>query len=491
MPPLCPLSKNISLNLWRFKDFSYLCPHKTLITNQNKNYMNEKKDNLSRREFLRRLGIGTGSAMGLMALGPLKALAQDEKETTSTGRMTYRVQHGSGEQISLLGFGMMRLPNDQEEVNRLVDYAIEHGVNYFDTAPMYMGGRSEVLTGNALSRHPREKYYVATKMSNQRDNLWDFDEAQKMYYQSFQRLKVDHIDYYLLHSIGGGGMDALNGRFFDNHLLEFLLKEREAGRIRHLGFSYHGDVRPFDWLLDHQDEYHWDFVQIQMNFLDWRHASLNTNGWRKDADAEYLYNKCEKMGVQCVVMEPLRGGAFGKMARELTNQLKAVRPDDSTARWAFRWVGSHSNILTTLSGMNEMEHLMENVETFSPLEICTEAENKLLADIADQMAGYPTIPCTTCAYCMPCPYGVDIPGNFAYYNEAVNTKLLPLPDKTASDFSTRKQAFVDGYQAALPDQNTWARSCQDCEECLPKCPQQIRIPNQLARIVETLRGPRK
>ena len=161
-----------------------------------------------------------------------------------------------------------------------------------------------------------------------------------MYYQSFQRLKVDHIDYYLLHSIGGGGMETLNGRFFDNHLLEFLLKEREAGRIRHLGFSYHGDVRPFDWLLDHQDEYHWDFVQIQMNFLDWRHASMG-NGWRKDADAEYLYNKCEKTGVQCVVMEPLRGGAFGKMAKELAAQLKAVRPNDSTARWAFRWVGSH------------------------------------------------------------------------------------------------------------------------------------------------------
>ena len=171
--------------------------------------------------------------------------------------MTYRVQHGSGEQISLLGFGMMRLPNNQEEVNELVDYAIEHGVNYFDTAPMYMGGQSEVLTGNALSRHPSDKYYVATKMSNQRDHLWSFEESQKLYYQSFLRLKVDHIDYYLLHSIGGGGMDTLNARFFDNHLLEFLLKEREAGRIRHLGFSYHGDVRPFDWLLDHQDEYHW------------------------------------------------------------------------------------------------------------------------------------------------------------------------------------------------------------------------------------------
>ena len=444
------------------------------------------QNNVSRRDFLRRLGMGAGSAVAMSMMGPLRLFAQEEKKEVVQNRMTYRVQHGSGEQISLLGFGMMRLPDNQDEVNRLVDYAIEHGVNYFDTAPMYMGGRSEVLTGNALSRHPREKYYVATKMSNQRQNLWDFDESKRMYEKSFERLKVDYIDYYLLHSIGGGGMDALNGRFFDNGLLDFLLKEREAGRIKHLGFSYHGDVRPFDWLLDHQDDYHWDFCQIQMNFLDWRHASMR-GGRRVDADAEYLYNKCEKTGVQCVIMEPLRGGAFGKMASELADKLKAVRPNDSTARWAFRWVGSYPNILTTLSGMNRMDHLIDNVQTFSPLEVCTEAENTLLAEIADQMSGYPTIPCTTCGYCMPCPSGVDIPGNFAYYNEAVNSHVLPLPEKQAPDYATRKQQFADGLQKALPKVETWARSCADCEECLPKCPQQIRIPNQMARMVELLR----
>ena len=441
---------------------------------------------MSRREFLRRLGIGTGSAVAMMAMEPLRVLAQDDKQLPGAdNRMTYRVQHGSGEQISLLGFGMMRLPNDQDEVNELVDYAIAHGVNYFDTAPMYMGGQSEVLTGNALARHPREKFFVATKMSNQNRRLWSFDDSKQMYEQSFERLRVDHIDYYLLHSIGGG-MDSLKGRFLDNGILDFLLKEREAGRIKHLGFSYHGDVRDFDWLLDHQDEYHWDFCQIQMNFLDWQHASMR-GGRRTDADAEYLYNKAEKLGVQCVVMEPLRGGAFGRMAQELSDQLKAVRPDDSTARWAFRWVGSYPNILTTLSGMNRMEHLEENVQTFSPLEICTESENALLAKIADKMSGVPTIPCTACEYCMPCPYGVNIPGNFTYYNEAVNSHILPLPEPTAADYAQRQQQFIEGYRKALPDAETWARSCQDCEECLPKCPQQIRIPNQMSRIVQTLR----
>ena len=449
----------------------------------NKNNHND----MSRREFLRRLGLGAGSAMALMALEPFSMMAKEpEKPATAANRMTYRVQHGTGEQISLLGFGMMRLPDNQDEVNRLVDYAIEHGVNYFDTAPMYMGGRSEVLTGNALSRHPRDKYYVATKMSNQRRQLWSFDESQKMYYQSFQRLKTDHIDYYLLHSIGGGGLDALNGRFFDNGLLDFLMKEREAGRIRHLGFSYHGDVSVFDWLLDHNDDYHWDFVQIQMNFLDWRHASRG-GSWKKDADAEYLYNKLKKLDIQCVVMEPLRGGALGKLRNEQTEQMQAMRPNDSAARWAFRWVGSHSNILTALSGMNKMEHLVDNVETFSPLDPCTESENALLASLADVMAGFPTIPCTTCGYCMPCPYGVDIPANFAYYNEAVNEHVLPLPAKGAADYTARQQQFADGLRTAIADEKKWATACQDCEECLSKCPQQIRIPNQMARIVETLR----
>ena len=453
--------------------------------------MKKEHEDMNRRQFLQKLGWGTGSALAMMAMEPLNVLAGNSAKPgqlrydADENKMTYRVQHGSGEKISLLGFGMMRLPDDQDKVDEMVDYAIAHGVNYFDTAPMYKGGRSEVLTGNTLSRYPREKYHVATKMSNQNRRSWSFDDSKRMYETSMERLKVDYIDYYLLHSIGGG-MESLKGRFLDNGILDFLLKEREAGRIKHLGFSYHGDVRDFDWLLDHNDEYHWDFVQIQMNFLDWRHASMR-QGWRHDADAEYLYEKLEKKGIQAVIMEPLRGGAFGRMATELADQLKAVRPNDSTARWAFRWVGSYPNILTTLSGMNRMDHVIDNVETFSPLEVCTDAENKLLADIADQMSGFPTIPCTTCEYCMPCPYGVNIPGNFAYYNEAVNEHILPLPDKQAPDYMERKEKFAEGMRKALPDVAKWANQCTDCEACLPKCPQQIRIPNQMARIVETLR----
>ena len=451
--------------------------------------MGDKRKDMNRRQFLHKLGLGAA----VMAMDPLSVLAgeargpQNNDGVDALNQMTYRVKHGSGDKVSLLGFGMMRLPDNQDEVNQLVDYAIQHGVNYFDTAPMYKSGHSEEMTGIALSRHPREKYFVATKMSNQRENLWSMEESRAMYEKSFRQLRVDYIDYYLLHSIGGGGVDTVKARFLDNGLLEFLLKEREAGRIRHLGFSYHGDVSAFDFLLDHQDEYHWDFAQIQMNYLDWRHASLNKSGWKQDADAEYLYDKMAKAGVQTVVMEPLRGGALARMDDELAQRLTALRPNDTPASWAFRWVGSHPNILTTLSGMNQMSHLEENVRTFSPLEPCTEAENKILEEIADVMAGFPVIPCTTCGYCMPCPYGVDIPGNFAYYNEAVAQKILPLPDKQAEDYMTRKLQFTDGLRQALPDVSAWAIQCTDCETCLKKCPQQIRIPNQMARIVETLR----
>ena len=446
-----------------------------------------KNQSISRRDFLKKLGIGTASTAALMVMEPFGAFAKgQDKPVAQDGenKMTYRVNRRSGDKVSLLGFGMMRLPNDQEKVNELVDYAIAHGVNYFDTAPAY--GRSEDMTGIALKRHPRDKYYIATKMSNQNRRAQRVEDAKAMYQRSFERLQTDYIDYYLLHSIGGSGMDEFNRRFIDNGLLDFLVEERKAGRIRNLGFSYHGNVEVFDWLLDNDDTYHWDFVQIELNYVDWRHASLGSGGWKKDADAEYLYNKLEKTGIQAVVMEPLLGGRLANIPEEFAQQLKAQRPDNSIASWAFRWVGTLPNILTTLSGMNQMEHLIENVNTFSPLDPCTEQEKALLARIADGMSGYPVVPCTGCRYCMPCPYDVDIPGNFAYFNDAVNNKLLPLPDKSAADYASRKASFVDGYKKALTPA-AWATQCMDCEECLKKCPQQIRIPNQMERIVELIK----
>lgn len=188
--------------------------------------------------------------------------------------MTFRTNPKTGEKVSLLGYGCMRWPTlpggdepiDQETVNRLVDFAIGHGVNYFDTSPAYCKGRSERATGIALKRYPRDKFFIATKLSNFAPSTWTREESLKMYHNSFRELQVDYIDYMLLHGVGmGNGMAELEARYIDNGILDFLMTEREAGRIRNLGFSYHGDIRVFDYLLSQHEKYKWDFVQIQLN----------------------------------------------------------------------------------------------------------------------------------------------------------------------------------------------------------------------------------
>lgn len=454
--------------------------------------MSKDSNNQSRRKFLKNLGIGSVSMIGLIAVEPFKAVAfrQDDKKvpagSSADNKMTYRVNRHTNDKVSLLGYGMMPLPQrdgqiDQNEVNREVDYAIAHGINYFDTAPIYHGGKSEEAVGKALSRHPRNSYFVATKMSNFDSKYWSLEKAKEMYNNSFKELQVDYIDYYLLHSVGGKGMEEFSPRFEDNGLLDFLLEEREAGRIRNLGFSYHGNVEVFDYLVDNNDEYNWDFVQIQMNYIDWRHAG------RGNTDAEYLYNKLEKAGIQAVIMEPLRGGRLANVPDDSKAMLKELRPNDTPARWAFRWVGSHQNVLTALSGMTTMNVLTENVETFSPIDMCSDKEYELLAKVADTMSGVPVIPCTDCKYCMPCPFGLDIPGNFALYNKAVNEKILPLPDRSAQDYQARIDKVSAMFKECL-NKKQWATKCTDCEACIPKCPQQIRIPSRMTRIVEILQN---
>ena len=255
-------------------------------------------NNINRRGFLKVMGAGATVAAGaaVASCAPKKDAQYDPAGHHTTevpvGQMTYRTNPTTGDKVSLLGYGCMRWPTlpqpdangniiDQERVNELIDYAMAHGVNYYDTAPVYVQGQSERATGIALKRHPRESFYVATKMSNQRfagQGLSPQEllkRSQEMYYNSFKELQIDYIDYYLLHSIGGGsGIPLLMERFFDNGMLDFLVKEKEAGRIRNLGWSFHGDVAVFDYMLQLHDEgkYKWDFVQIQMNYLDWTHA---------------------------------------------------------------------------------------------------------------------------------------------------------------------------------------------------------------------------
>ena len=403
--------------------------------------------------------------------------------------MTYR-QNPHGDDVSLLGYGCMRWPTrknaegkgdelDQETINELVDYAIAHGVNYFDTSPAYCKGQSEKATGIALSRHPRNKYFIATKLSNFAPSTWSREASLAMYHNSFRELQVDYIDYMLLHGVGMGndGMKEFEARYIDNGMLEFLMEERRAGRIRNLGFSYHGDIKVFDYLLSRHDYYQWDFVQIQLNYLDWKHAkeinSRNTN-------AEYLYNELDKRHIPAIIMEPLLGGRLSKVHDHIVARFKQREPDRSVASWAFRFAGTFPNILTVLSGMTYIEHLQDNLLSFSPLQALSEEELRFLFDTADLMMQYPTIPCNDCKYCMPCPYGIDIPAILLHYNKCINEGHIP-ESSQAENYREARRAFLIGYDRSVPRLRQ-ASHCIGCRQCEPHCPQIIPIASEMRRI---------
>ncbi len=462
------------------------------------------KFDISRRDFFRK------SALAALATSPLLTACSGKKDGDTdesqlpqtpipTDRMTLRVNPSTGDKVSLLGYGCMRWPTkpdfdnpgedliDQEEVNRLVDTAIKHGVNYFDTSPAYCKGRSEKAVGIALSRHPRDKYFVATKLSNFDPSTWPREKSEQMYRDSLRLLQTDHIDYMLLHAVGMGNepLKEFNARYIDNGMLDFLAAEREAGRIRNLGFSYHGDIRLFDMLLEWHDKYKWDFVQIQLNYLDWEHAKeINP----RNTNAEYLYGKLAKRDIPAIIMEPLLGGRLSKLPDHVVRLLKEQEPQKSVASWAFRYAGTYPKVLTVLSGMTYMDHLEDNLRSFCPLVPLTEEQTGFLHKVAGIIASYPTVPCNECQYCMPCPYGLDIPAIFAHYNKCVNQGQVP-DSPEAENYAEARRRFLVGYDRAMPRLRQ-ASHCVGCKECVGHCPQKIDIPGEMARvdvIAESLR----
>ena len=456
------------------------------------------KDNkkIDRREFLTRLGIGAAAVSAAVVAGcDSKNNAVTGNKTTAgkigTGEMTYRTNPKTGDKVSILGYGCMRWPDisggvgrsdaplDQETINELIDYALEHGVNYFDTSPAYCMGRSEAATGIALSRHPRDKYFIATKLSNFAPQTWSREASMAMYHNTLKELRTPYIDYMLLHAVGGGedAMDTFRKRYIDNGVLDFLLEEREKGKIRNLGFSYHGDIAVFDYLLANHDKYKWDFVQIQMNYLDWNHAKeINPS----NTNAEYLYNELDKREIPAVIMEPLLGGRLSNLPDHVVERLKQQEPERSVASWAFRFAGTYPRVLTVLSGMTYMEHLQDNLMSYSPLKPLTDEEKQFLFDTSSLIVQYPTIPCNDCKYCMPCPYGIDIPAILLHYNKCVNQGNIP-ESSQQENYRQARQAFLVGYDRSVPKLRQ-ASHCIGCNQCAPHCPQNISIPKELHRI---------
>ncbi|MBO4907285.1 MAG: aldo/keto reductase [Bacteroidaceae bacterium] len=470
------------------------------MTNMNKQY--------NRRNFIKYLS-GAAVASSAMLSACKKAMSGESSgidEEASDGSMTYRINPNTNDRVSLLGYGMMRLPElpkpedapdhqpaefDQEMINQQVDYALEHGVNYFDTSPAYCRGLSERCTGIALSRHDRKSYYIATKMSNFWPGSWTTEASKEMFEKSLRELQVDYIDYLLLHAIGGSSRDAdgnqlsswetFEARYMNNGILDWLVEQKQAGRIRNLGFSYHGDVKVFDQLLQWHDEgrYHWDFVQIELNYLDWFYADeINPS----NTDAVYLYGELEKRGIPAVIMEPLLGGRLARVTDEIAAKLKQRDPDHSIATWAFRFAGTPQGVLTVLSGMTFMEHLVENVATYSPLHPISDDEHEFLMQIAEEIFGMKTVPCNECQYCMPCPYGVNIPAIFSHYNKCIRDGYIKQSNLDPA-YRTARRAFLIGYDRAVPRLRQ-ADHCIGCGQCATHCPQQIDIPGELHRIDE-------
>ena len=459
---------------------------------------------MDRRSFLKYIGGSAAAAVPASALiTACKPSAGSAAGGSTAGAMTMRTNPNTGDVVSLLGYGMMRLPMlpegsdedpqtglfDQEMINRQVDYALEHGVNYFDTSPVYCRGLSERCTGIALKRHPRDKYFIATKLSNFGADQWTLEASQAMFENSLKELQIDYLDYLLLHSTGNGGrdkdgndlsgLDACKARFIDNGLLDWLVEQKAAGRIRNLGFSWHGDYRAFEYLLQLHDEgrYHWDFCQIELNYLDWFYAN-EING--TNVDAVILYGELEKRGIPAVIMEPLLGGRLANVNDDIASELKHRDPEASIASWAFRFAGTPEGVLTVLSGMTFMEHLRENVATYSPLRPITAEEHEFLMHIAEEIFGQKEVPCTACQYCMPCPYGLDIPAIFAHYNKCLREGNTPQSSGSPT-YRRQRRAFLVGYDRSVPRLRQ-ASHCIGCGQCKVHCPQQIDIPREIRRI---------
>ena len=389
------------------------------------------KEGLLRKECSRRtaLKIMAAGGAGMILSGsllesckgsPAKATTVAKSPIGDKDKIVSRKWESTGDTVGLLGMGCMRFPQtggggmgrggaiDQEQVNTMVDYAIRHGVNYFDTAPAY--GGSEEATGIALSRYPRESYYIATKMSNFQGGT--LDSAKQMFQTSLSRLKTTYVDYFLLH--GASSKRDMDNRFVNNGVIDYILEERKAGRIRHLGFSFHGSRSDMDYMLSLHRQYHWDFIQIQMNYVDWDAAS------NRNADARYLYEQIIKQEIPIVVMEPVRGGALANVNDTFRGMMAEAHPELSPAGMALSFVGSYPGIMTVLSGMSNMEQLTENVNTFVNFQPLSQSDIDLLLRIAQLQRENSAIGCTACRYCMPCAYGVDIPGNFQVFDKCAN-----------------------------------------------------------------------
>ena len=339
----------------------------------------------------------------------------------------------------------------------MVDCAMAHGVNYYDTAWGYHGGHSEIAMGKALSRYPRENFYLADKFPGY--DLSNMDKVEEIFEEQLKKCGVEYFDFYLFHNVCEMNIDEyLN----ESHgIFDYLMKQKENGRIRHLGFSAHGSYEVMERFLKKYGE-HMEFCQIQLNYMDWSFQ-----------DAKAKMELLKEYHLPVWVMEPLRGGQLASLSEDAEKKLKALRPQEKTPAWAFRFLQSLPEVVVTLSGMSNEKQMEENIETYQEEKPLNEEEMAALQAIADEIIGKHALPCTACHYCVShCPQGLDIPQLLSLYNEHIVTGggfIAPMA------------------MMAIPEDKR-PSACVGCRSCEAVCPQQIKISEALADFTDKLNG---
>lgn len=355
-------------------------------------------------------------------------------------------------QISMLAMGAMRLPKrsaddadiDEAAVFEMVDYAIKHGVNYFDTAWGYHNGNSEIVMGKALKRYPRESFYLADKFPGY--DLSNMGKVEEIFEQQLKKCQVDYFDFYLFHNVCELNIDAYLDPKYKTY--EYLIEQKRNGRIKHLGFSVHGDQKTFERFLDAYGK-DMEFCQIQLNYVDWDFQ-----------DAKSKVQTLDKLGIPVWVMEPLHGGKLCHLNDNVAAKLSELQPDYTQTQWAFRFLQSIPQVKVILSGMSNFEQLKQNIATFDEFKPVTEAERNVLFEIAKEMTGKNSLPCTECRYCVShCPQSLDIPTLIALYNE--------------HNFSDN--GFIAPMRVSQMPNESRPSACIGCRSCEAVCPQKIKI----------------
>ena len=370
-----------------------------------------------------------------------------------------------GLKLSALGFGTMRLPAkegddsriDEKQAAEMFDYALGHGVNYFDTAWGYHSGQSELVTGKILSAYPRERFFLASKFPGY--DLSNMGKTEEIFEKQLEKCRVDHFDFYLVHNVCELNIDAYLDEGYGT--MDYLRRQKADGRILHLGFSAHGAMPVLKRFLEKYGA-DMEFCQLQINWLDWKFQSA-------DQKAELV----RSYGLPLWVMEPLRGGKLAALPEADMEKLKTFRPDESAAGWAFRFLQSLPEVTVTLSGMSDFEQVRQNIRTFETDRPLNEAEKAALAAIAERMTGETSLPCTACRYCTShCPRHLDIPELIKLYNEHRFTGggfIAPM------------------VMGALPEDKR-PSACIGCRSCEKVCPQQIRISEMMKDFTQRLKG---